>query len=426
MRIVLVSDFYTVGMGYIENGLTKALAALGHDVHVVASNLNVYGNLDEYDAAYGKFLGPAECICEEFSIDGYTVHRLPHQRVGRYVRINGLISKLRQLSPDIIQVSSAAGVNTFAIALSRGFIKGRLFSGCHQSNSLVQPYLLGGPRFSMKRGLFAITRTLPGWLTAKLTETCYAVTHDCAVNAHQMYGVPKHKVKLVPLGVDTELFRPATTTSEVARRRKTRGEFGFAERDIVCLYTGRLSKVKNPLMIANAIRQLRERGRDYRALFVGEGEQAEPIQASGGSQVIPFTRHHALPSIYQAADLAVWPVQESISMLDAAATGLPLVVPERMAERECVKDNGMSFREGDQDDLIRVLLELKDPAARAALGAIGAKKMREQCSWTRIAELRVHDYENVLSGSVASRPSTASEPAKETPLKSKQTLKKAG
>ena len=58
LRIAVVSAFYSEGMGYTENCLPRALAGRGHEVHVVASTFNVYGNDPLYDETYREFLGP--------------------------------------------------------------------------------------------------------------------------------------------------------------------------------------------------------------------------------------------------------------------------------------------------------------------------------------------------------------------------------
>ncbi len=59
MRIVLISDWFAEKMGYAENCLPKALAALGHEVHLVTSIGQVYFNSPSYSATYEEFLGPA-------------------------------------------------------------------------------------------------------------------------------------------------------------------------------------------------------------------------------------------------------------------------------------------------------------------------------------------------------------------------------
>ena len=74
MRIVFISDFHTPGMGYMENCLPKELAAMGHDVHVVASNLTVSGNLG-YEKIYRNFLGPTDQQIGKFA--GGWIHATP-------------------------------------------------------------------------------------------------------------------------------------------------------------------------------------------------------------------------------------------------------------------------------------------------------------------------------------------------------------
>ena len=410
MRILFVTDYYSEGMGYIENGLTKAIAALGHDVHVVTSNLNIQGNLPSYQETYGRFLGPAECECGVFQIDGYTVHRLPHSLLGGYVRIRGLVRTVSRLRPDIVQVSTAAGLNTFALALSRGRTTGPLFSACHQCSSVLSPCLKRG-FLSPKRFVYRLTRTWPGWLTSLVTTRCYAVTPDCAEVAQRYYGIPARKIAVVPIGTDTILFRPPVPDEDDASAREVRSKLGFEESDIACIYTGRMSSGKNPLLLAKAIGHLRAASGSYVGLFVGEGAQADEIRSMPGCIVRPFARHRELAEYYRSADIGVWPFQESMSMLDAAASGLPVVANDCLGERERVDGNGLFYRQGDLGDLVRTLQELRSPEVRRILGEAGVAKMNKRYSWTWIAEQRIRDYTEAIrpqrdhrTSSAAARP----------------------
>lgn len=83
-------------------------------------------------------------------------------------------------------------------------------------------------------------------------------------------------------------------------------------------------------------------------------------------------------------------------MLDAAACGLPIVVNDTLRAVERIRGNGVTYRLNDEDDLVRVLRDLAPPARRAALGAVGAQRMRDEFSWTALAAQRVRDYEEVL------------------------------
>src|SRR2546428_1741325 len=222
MRIAVVSTYYSEDMGYTENGLPKALAALGHEVHVVTSNWNVYGDCSDYDATYRAFLGPADQGTGTFGSDGYTVHRLPSRIVGGYVLIRRLAAKLRELDPAIVHSLEIASFQTFQLAALRPVSGFRLFAETHQHLSVMQPYMRAPGGALLRRAMYRATRTVPTYLASLAVDKCYAISPDCLHVARTFYGVPAEKLKLRPLGTDTTLFRPAATREACARREERR------------------------------------------------------------------------------------------------------------------------------------------------------------------------------------------------------------
>jgi glycosyltransferase involved in cell wall biosynthesis len=239
-------------------------------------------------------------------------------------------------------------------------------------------------------------RTIPGWLVSQMTEKCHAITEDCAEVAARFFGVPRSKIEICPLGVDTELFHMAAAAEDAADRRAQRANLGFRENEIVCIYSGRFSAEKNPLLLARAVAELRQRGEPYAGLFVGNGEQAEEIRKYAGCVTHPFVKVEELGALYRSADIGAWPTQESLSMLDAAACGLPVVANDTMTARERLDGSGVRYRLNDQGDLTRALLALRDGEKRKAMGERGARRMAEQFSWESVARRRIRDYEVAL------------------------------
>src|SRR5690606_8337642 len=82
-----------------------------------------------------------------------------------------------------------------------------------------------------------------------------------------------------------------------------------------------------------------------------------------------------------------------MSMLDAAASGLPLVVSDRIGDRARIEGTGLAFRQDDVGDLAERLISLAPAEARRTLGREGRRKMVEQFSWRSIARGIVADYE---------------------------------
>lgn len=392
MRIAVVSTYYSAGMGYTENCLPKALAALGHEVRVVASNWNVYGTSAEYDETYGAFLGPADQGTGQWVYDGYTVERVRSRLVRGYVALTGLRSAIRAFRPHVVHSIEVASLQTFQLAALRLVDNFRLFAETHQHLSVVRPFLKERGGSVLPKLSYWATRTVPTSLSSRFIERCYAISPDCAEVASRFYGVPESKLVVRSLGTDTDHFRPTATANDRVKVVELRRAAGIGDGDIVCLYTGRFSNDKNPIVLARAIDLLSASDCRFRGVFVGAGNQRDAILACSGTSVLPFQSYQRLADIYRMADIAVWPRLESMSMLDAAASGLPLVVSAEMGESLRVAGNGLTFREDDPASLAAQLLALASPNERQRLGALGREKMEHHFSWRAIAQSTVADY----------------------------------
>jgi glycosyltransferase involved in cell wall biosynthesis len=396
MKIICVSAFYSEGMGYCENSLPKALAALGHEVHLITSNLNVYGNELMYSKTYESFLGPADQGTGRFKIDGYTVHRLQSKILFGYVYPKGLVRMIKKLSPDVVHSFEIASLLTYMLAALKPFNKFRLFTETHQHLSIVKPYLKNPYGNIFKVLFYKLTRTLPTYLSSFFVEKCYAISPDCAFVANKYFGVPEKKILVQTIGTDTDLFSPAISDTELSIRKRLRKKLGYNDDDIVCVYSGRFAADKNPLLLALAIKKLELSHPQFKALFIGDGEQLNEILACPNVKVIPFMKHKDLSNFYCLSDIAVWPTQESISMLDAASCELPLIVSDKIGTIDRIKDSGKTYTEGNVEDLSMVIISFLEKKIRIQFGEIGREKMMKKYSWKNIAERYLTEYKTIL------------------------------
>jgi glycosyltransferase involved in cell wall biosynthesis len=391
MRIAFVGNYFSEKMGYTENCLPKAWAALGHEVHVIVSNYQVYGDYPDFAQKYGAFLGDATTACGEKHLNGFLVHRLP-RRQGRLIALEGLGRTLRSISPDVIQFHSCCSYDLLRTTAKPVRSPIPIFTEAHEHLSVTASWRTSRratPRYRLYQiglSLFAHPRT----------ERCFAISPDCAEVAIGLHKVPSAKVVLMPLGTDTAHFAPVATTADITRRELWRSQSGYNVGDVVCIYTGKLDQSKNPLLLAKAVGSLRRRGLRVCGLFVGAGPQRPEIESIEGNRVMAFVEYSALPGYYQAGDIGVWPREESMAMLDAASCGLPVVVSDQIGEPDRVQGNGLMYREDDSESLASTLLALMEKGKRHGLGVTARQRMLEKYSWTSVANKRLGYYEEAL------------------------------
>ena len=192
-------------------------------------------------------------------------------------------------------------------------------------------------------------------------------------------GVPGERIFLLPHGVDTERFRPATASERAALRTR----LGLPE-GVLAVYTGRLLRGKGLETLVEAFAAVAPRARDVCLVLVGSGEGqaldvgAElkgKVEAHGFSGRVLFAgRVERVEDYLRASDLFVFPsVFEAlgISLVEAAACGLPALASRTGGIVDVVDADrsGILVPPGDAGSLAEGLATLAaDAGRRAAMG----------------------------------------------------------
>jgi glycosyltransferase involved in cell wall biosynthesis len=79
-------------------------------------------------------------------------------------------------------------------------------------------------------------------------------------------------------------------------------------------------------------------------------------------------------------------------MIDAAASGVPIIVSDRIGEPDRAAGNGKMYQENDAVDLAAVIRSFDNPDERRAYGAVGRRKMLEGFSWNSFARTVEADF----------------------------------
>lgn len=385
MKILILAEWYSEKMGYAENYLPISLGKLGHEVHMLTTDLQVYGTSPEYDKIYLHHLGPRQVEQGIFKKEYYTLHRNPHTLIDG-LGIANIEDKIKQIQPNIVYCFEIFAPETLTAIKLKNIYNYKIFCESRVHLSIYTP-----PKTIFEKIKQIETKRL-GRRISREIDKFYPIAPDVQFVITKYFGINKTKCELSSLAVDTNLFYP---NFQPVENLQFRTNLGYTNEDIICLYTGKLAESKGPLVLAKAIEFLHQNEhKNFKGLFVGEGdsEYQKGIKNSVGCKIHPFVDVNDLPRFYNSSDIGVWPLQESTSQLDAIACGMPIVINEKVEDNFRVDGNGLKYRDRDFKDLALKILLLEDKKKREEFGKIGSKKVHDFYSWDILAEKRVNDF----------------------------------
>lgn len=381
MKIIHIIDYFQPKLGYQEVFLAREHAKLGYDVYVVTSDR--YNPIFRSQKLERHLLGGRIAGTGYFVEEGIKVWRLkPLLEIPHAIWLRGLKSKIQELKPDIVIVHGMVNFSALRVARLKEKTGGfRLIYDDHMTydNSL-----------SMMRVLYPLFKFTFSSLIQRAADALVAILPESRIFMCERYGIPPERVVIIPLGADDELFKVDT-----AVRREMRDKLKLGEDDVVFVFTGKIVPQKKlPLLIEAAAKLMADHD-NVKVILVGSSTQSyiEQLKHEVGARNLEkrFVWHDAvpnaqLPMIYSAADVAVWPGGASISMREAMACGLPIIINEAALVTELVAySNGLTFREDDASDLARQMEKLLDRELRENMGRSSRKLVEDRFSWKIIA-----------------------------------------
>ena len=203
------------------------------------------------------------------------------------------------------------------------------------------------------------------------------------------FGVPPDRVRVIPLGVDTRVFRPRPAARVPGR--------------IVAVASAD-SPLKGVATLLHAVSKL-VTDRDVHLIVVGRpGPATERLTAQLSlADRVRFTRgldDEAFSALLASAETAVVPsLYEGFSLpaVEHMASGTPLVASRSGALPEVTGDAAALVTPADSEELASVLRRLHDsPAERAALADRGLRRVGERFAWPAVAKATASQYREAM------------------------------
>jgi len=195
-------------------------------------------------------------------------------------------------------------------------------------------------------------------------------------------------VRVLSLGVNTEIFRPDGSGTEAIRR-----SLGIKSDQKLLLYVGRLAKEKNTTTLLRAFKTLeRRRPNGFHLLVIGDGpDRTQLRKLQLRTDNVSWIRYCAdtreLAGFYRAADLFVHPgVQETFGLaaLECQACGTPVVgIRGSYMDNVICHDQESWAVENSADALVKAIEDCSDRKL-SVMGRNAARVARSLYSWPRV------------------------------------------
>lgn len=235
--------------------------------------------------------------------------------------------------------------------------------------------------------------TMQGKVASKLPRIV-VVSENSIADINSDMGVSLERMRLVPVGVDPDLFKPLPHIQRRPGRLIT-----TASADVA---------LKGLSYLLEAVAELRKE-RDIRLTIIGKprsGKSADLINDLGIRDCIDFVSgvpDERIVELYAESELAVVPsLYEGFSLpaIEAMATGICLVATDGGALPEVTgtdNDTVLQCVAGDSGALAATIRRgLDDAELRRRVGAAGRDRVVQRWSWRHCAQLTVDQYREVL------------------------------
>ncbi|MGI9646446.1 MAG: glycosyltransferase family 4 protein [Ilumatobacteraceae bacterium] len=391
------------GQGVYTRHLTKALVDLGHEVEVLGGQpypvldervpLTELPSLDTFNDQYpGRVPGFWEIKSREDFLEVMTfmTGMFPEPLAFSARAARHLADRAGEF--DLVHDNQCLGYGILRIerriptivTLHHPITKDRELEMSHAKNRRS--------RFSVGRWYSFVK--MQGRVASRMPRIV-VVSQNSIDDIHTDMGVSKDRMRLVPVGVDPDLFRPL---EDVARRPGRL--ITTASADVA---------LKGLAYLLEAMAKLRTE-RDISLTIIGKprpGKSMDLIESLGLAPHIEFVSgvpDERIVELYAEAELAVVPsLYEGFSLpaIEAMCTGTPLVATDGGALPEVTGRDGETALQcpaGDADALAATIARgLDDPELRARVGAAGRRRVLDRWTWRRCAELTVEQYREVLA-----------------------------
>jgi sugar transferase (PEP-CTERM/EpsH1 system associated) len=333
-----------LGLGGTEHGVLKVLAGLGDE---------------QFDHRICAVRGVDTSFVDGMNVTVQT-YSAGGAKAGFQFPLFRLMRIMKEFRPHIVHTRNFGALEAICAARLR-----RVPVAIHSEHGYELEILRGLPirRRILCRALFP------------MADAVFAVTRELCLYHSRQSWLPAGAFRVIHNGVSTERFAPRHMDAG-----EIRNQLGIPAERFVIGSVGRLVPIKDHLTLLRAVEVVLRRRKDVHVLLVGDGPERAKLQEYVAASreltghVTFFGASGRIPELMNAMHVFVLPsICEGMSntVLEAMATGLPLVVSRTGGNPELVVEGstGFLFPPGDVQALAQHLVMLAEsPDLRRSFG----------------------------------------------------------
>jgi len=206
---------------------------------------------------------------------------------------------------------------------------------------------------------------------------------------HEYLKIPYEKIKIIPLGVDHDFFKPSIDKDST--RKQVLSELKIPHEK----YFFHLSEMnfarKNQIRLAEAYQMARKSGLKHNLIIAGKHlpQIKKKIGHLPGIFILDWVTHEQLLQLYQGADVFVLPsIHEGfgIPLVESMCCGVPCISTNKHSPKHIIKDAGVLINPYDVSKISDSMLTLTNDLK--LLNELSEKSLKrsEFFSWKKYAK----------------------------------------
>ena len=373
LKICIITSWYPSKkspiLGSFVEHFARSLANYGLNVQVITTLQDGDTNLEKKDSLI--------------------VHRISPYRnkwIFSYVDMFGILKIIKKIQPDIIHVQAPNYFSLSAIILPK-LLRKRIVATIHRTEVADKVRL---PIFVFRK--LALRMFVDELICVSNYTKCLAMDA----------GAIKEKTSIIYNSCDESYFY-------LRNKFEVRQLLDLPSEKKIILFVGNLIHRKRIDTLIDSLNDLNERYSNFIAIIVGKGTESQKLESLVNAyhltDMVIFLggiSKTELSNYYSAADVFVLPsVSEghSVAVLEAMASGLPIVASDAQGNKESIEDgkNGFLFETGNKKSLMeKLFILLTDSELHKKMSETCLMVYAEKFSTTTQIEKYLKVYQNLV------------------------------